>query len=192
MSFFPVLLSIKDKKILLIGAGEVAAFKFDKICDYSPFSLTVVAREVNPKIYSKSKPFCQILQKDFEMKDLDGMDIVVVGINDLSLQQKIYDECQVRKIPCNCVDELDRCDFIFPSTIKRGNIVIAVSSSGSAPGFIVALREYIEKYLPDNLEEKLQEIIDLRNSLPSGKERMAKIREESRHYFNKIMEGRFK
>lgn len=192
MSYFPVLLKIKDKKILLVGAGEIAAFKFDKICDYNPLSLTVVAREVNPKIHSKSKPFCQIYQKDFEMKDLDGMDIVVVGINDLALQQEIYNECQARKILCNCVDELDRCDFIFPSTIKRGNIVIAVSSSGRAPGFIVALREYIEKYLPDNLEEKLQEIIELRNSLPSGKERMAKIREESRHYFNKIMEGRFK
>lgn len=187
-----MLLNITDKKILLVGGGEVAAFKFNKITEYCPSFLKVVAREFSPKITENNKSFCQLIQKDFEMTDLDGMDLVIVAVNDLDLQQEIYDECNKRKVLCNCVDELKRCDFIFSSTIKRGNIIISVSSSGKAPGFIVALKEYIDLLLPENIEDKLKEIMALRNSLPSGKERMARIREESQAYFRNFLGDRHK
>lgn len=187
MFYFPVLLNITDKKILLVGAGEVAAFKFNKICEYSPLLLKVVSLDFSPKISSRATEFCQLIQKKFEMSDLDGMDIVIVGVNDLNLQQEIYDECNRRKILCNCVDEIKRCDFIFSSTIKRGNIIISVSSSGKAPGFIVALKDYIDSVLPDNLEDKLKEVMELRKSLPVGKERMALIRSVSEKYFKEFL-----
>lgn len=185
--YFPVLLNIADKKILLVGAGEVAAFKFNKICEYNPLLLKVVSLAFSPKIRSGETSFCQLIQKKFEMSDLDGMDIVIVGVNDLVLQQEIYDECNRRKILCNCVDEINRCDFIFSSTIKRGDIVISVSSSGKAPGFSVAIKDYIESLLPANLEEKLKEVMELRKSLPVGKERMALIRSVSAAYFKEFI-----
>ncbi|RPJ76350.1 MAG: bifunctional precorrin-2 dehydrogenase/sirohydrochlorin ferrochelatase, partial [Alphaproteobacteria bacterium] len=118
-----------------------------------------------------------------------GVDIVVVAVDDLELQKEIYAECQSRKIPCNCVDEINRCDFIFPSTIKKGDVVIAISSSGKVPGFSVSLKDYINTFLPENIEEKMNEIMELRKSLPAGKDRMLKIKEESAKYFSHILSG---
>jgi precorrin-2 dehydrogenase/sirohydrochlorin ferrochelatase len=189
LSYFPMFFNIAEKKILLVGAGEVAAFKYEKICEYHPKLLKVIAKEFHSKVLSNQKDFCELVHRSFEMSDLEGMDIVIVGVNDLLLQQSIYDECQLRKIPCNCVDELDRCDFIFSSTIKRGNIIIAISSSGKVPGFSVGLKDFIESILPDDLEKKMDDLRALRKSLPSGKERMARIKEEARLYFTKFIKG---
>jgi precorrin-2 dehydrogenase/sirohydrochlorin ferrochelatase len=189
LSYFPVLLNISSKNILLVGGGEIALFKYNKITDYSPRSLRVVSKKLNEGFKHNPPPFVSLAERAFSMDDLNNADIVVVGVDDLSLQQEIYNECQLRKIPCNCVDELSRCDFIFPSTIKRGNIVIAISSSGKVPGFSVSLKNYIDSFLPNNIEEKLNEILELRKSLPAGKERMLKIKDESKKYFDNFIAG---
>jgi precorrin-2 dehydrogenase/sirohydrochlorin ferrochelatase len=119
------LLKIDSKKILLVGGGNIALFKFKKILEYSPQKFTVISKSFVEEFKINNPPFVELIQKPFAMDDLDGFDIVIVGVEDLQLQQEIYDECQVRKVPCNCVDELSRCDFIFPATIKNGDIVIA-------------------------------------------------------------------
>jgi precorrin-2 dehydrogenase/sirohydrochlorin ferrochelatase len=189
LSYFPVLLKIDTKKILLVGGGNIALFKFKKILEYSPQKFTVISKEFVEEFKTNNPPFVELIQKSFAMDDLHGFDIVIVGVDDLKLQQEIYDECQLRKVPCNCVDELSRCDFIFPSTIKNGDIVIAISSSGRVPGFSVALKDYISSFLPSNMEEKMKEILILRKSLPSGKERMLRIKEEAKKYFETITLG---
>jgi precorrin-2 dehydrogenase/sirohydrochlorin ferrochelatase len=180
-------LKISNKQILLVGGGAIAHFKYQKITDYNPKKLIVVAKKFDEEFKQNIPSFAEQLERPFEMSDLDTADIVIVAVEDLDLQQIIYNECQRRKILCNCVDELDRCDFIFPSTIKRGDVVIAVSSSGKVPGFSASLKEYIDQFIPQNIEKKLLEISELRKSLPSGKARMQRIREESRIYFNKIL-----
>jgi len=189
LSYFPVLLKIDSKKILLVGGGNIALFKFNKILEYAPLKFTVISKTFAEEFKINNPPFVELIQRPFAMADLDGFDIVIVGVEDLKLQQEIYDECQVRKVPCNCVDELSRCDFIFPSTIKNGDIVIAISSSGRVPGFSVALKDYISGFLPSNMEEKMKEILILRKSLPSGRERMMRIKEEARKYFETIKLG---
>ena len=189
MSYFPVLLKIDSKKILLVGGGNIALFKFNKIREYTPQKFTVISKAFVEEFRVNNPPFVELIQKPFSMDDLEGFDIVIVGVEDLKLQQEIYDECQVRKVPCNCVDELSRCDFIFPATIKNGDIVIAISSSGRVPGFSVALKDYVSSFLPSNMEEKMKEIMVLRKSLPSGRERMMRIKEEARKYFETVTMG---
>ncbi len=187
MSYFPVSLKIIDKHVLLVGGGAIALFKYNKLIEYSPLNLTVISRKFDNCFKENIPSYVELVVRSFEMNDLNNVDLVIVAIDDLKLQQEIYNECQVRKILCNCVDELARCDFIFPSTIKRGDVVIAVNSNGKVPGFSASLKEYINLFIPENIEEKLLEISNLRASLPSGKERMLRIREESKKYFNKII-----
>lgn len=174
---------------MLVGGGAIALFKYNKIIDYQPAKLTVVSKKYNDEFKKDIPAFVEQLERPFSMNDLDSADIVVVAVDDLELQKEIYVECQSRKIPCNCVDEINRCDFIFPSTIKKGDVVIAISSSGKVPGFSVSLKDYINTFLPENIEQKMNEIMELRKSLPAGKDRMLKIKEESAKYFDHILSG---
>lgn len=187
MSYFPVLLNLANKKILLIGGGAVSFFKYKNVIEYFPLKLTVISKKLDEQFKQSSPDFVEFNERSFCMDDLNGADIVIVAVDDLALQQEIYDQCQKLRIPCNCVDDLKRCDFIFPATIKKGNIVISISSSGTVPGFSVLLKDYISEYIPTDIEDKLSELLDLRKSLPAGKERMQRIRDESARYFSQFL-----
>lgn len=183
LSYFPVLLDISNSNIVLVGAGEIALFKFNKIVEYNPKKLTVISKSFMPDFHNVKRDYLTLVEKNVELQDVDSADIVIVAIDDTNLQQEIYDYCKRKKIMCNCVDEIKRCDFIFPSTIKKGDITISISSSGKVPGFSVSLKEYIEELIPSEVESKFLEMVQLRKSLPSGKERMKFIRETSKEFF---------
>lgn len=191
MSYLPLLLDLKRKNVLLVGGGQVALFKFSKLLEAVPASLKVVAKKISPEILQENRAGLMCEERPFEISDLDGMDLVIVAVNDLSMQEDIYNLCQERKILCNCVDDIGHCDFIFPSVIRRGDITIAISSSGKVPGFSVSLKDYINSLLPSELEMKLNDLFILRNSLPGGSDRMKRIREESDAFFERLQREKF-
>lgn len=188
-SYFPMGLRFDDKKVLLIGGGDISLFKFQKLIQFNPLKIKCVSRKFRPEFYEKYETSIEIVQKDFDFGDLDECHIVIVAVDDANLQKKIYEECQQKKLLCNCVDLLECCDFIFPSIVKRGHISIAINSNGLLPGFSAILRKYIDSILPENLEEAFQDLVLLRKSLPSGPKRMQTIRESAEKYLNNIRRG---
>lgn len=188
-SYFPVSLRFDNKKILLVGAGKISAFKLDKIQQYNPLHIRVVAREFTEPFLKIKNEQVECVQKSFSTEDLNGFDIVIVAIEDQKLQRDIYQLCQQKNILCNCVDLIDCCDFIFPSIVKRGDITIAINSNGRLPGFSAVFKTYIEKLLPAKIEEKFEEIVKLRNELPPGPDRMKYIRQKAQNYFDSIIGG---
>ncbi|MEJ7620335.1 MAG: NAD(P)-dependent oxidoreductase, partial [Aquificaceae bacterium] len=101
--------------------------------------------------------------------------MVIVAVDDLRLQKKIYGFCVKMGIHCNAVDTPDFCTFLFPALVVRGNLVIGVSTSGKVPALSAGIRELIEKELPQNIEDLLSELEGLRESLPEGMERQEKL-----------------
>lgn len=192
-SYFPMGLRFDNKKVLMIGGGSIAWFKFDKLIQFSPQVLKCVAINFNQEFKNfqestKNHQFQNIeySERAYESRDLDDADIVIVAIDDAVLQRSIYNECKARKILCNCVDLLDCCDFIFPSIVKRGDITIAINSNGMLPGFSAVLRKYFDETMPLGIEEAFLELVEMRKNLPPGPTRMKKIREEAQRYFDRL------
>ncbi len=180
MAYLPVGLSLKGKNILLVGGGEIAYFKYDKIVQFEPENLIVVAKEFNPKYFNLNYNKFQFKQKAFEENDLVDIDYVIVAIEDQVIQREIYQICKAKKILCNCVDLLDCCDFIFTAFVKKDDIVISINTNGKVPGLSAVLKDQIESTLPKNLKEIFNELVQLRASLTPGKERMNIIRNKAK------------
>jgi len=185
-SYFPIGLRFDDKRVLLVGGGDISLFKFQKLVQFNPLLIKCVSRKFHPDFYQKYDVAIEIIQKDFDFRDLEEMDIVIVAIDDASLQKRIYEDCKEKKLLCNCVDLLECCDFIFPSLVKRGHISIAINSNGLLPGLSAVLRKYIDDVLPENLDEVFSNLLTLRKSLPPGPKRMQLIRESAEKYFDDI------
>lgn len=184
--YFPISYRIDDKKILLIGAGSISNFKFQKIIDYHPELVRVIALDFKDSFLKVERDGIEYIQKHFEVQDVVGFDMVIVAIEDVQLQRSIYQLCNSQKIFCNCVDLIDCCDFIFPSLVKRGDISVAINSNGLLPGFSAVMRTYIDKLLPQNIEKEFYALVELRKSLTPGKERMQLIRQKAQNYFDSL------
>jgi len=180
VAYLPVGLSLKGKSILLVGGGEIAYFKYDKIVQFDPEKLVVVAKEFNSKYFNINDCQFQLKQKAFDESDLIGVDYVIVAIEDQIIQREIYQICRSKKILCNCVDLIDCCDFIFTAFVKKDDIVISINTNGKVPGLSAVLKDHLEEKLPKNLKEIFDELVHLRSSLTPGKERMNIIRNKAK------------
>jgi precorrin-2 dehydrogenase/sirohydrochlorin ferrochelatase len=184
MAYFPAYFKLDGKNIAIIGGGNIAFEKLTKLLDFTK-DIVIIAKEINAQIIQLSKQYdLKIIKKAYQIGDIDKFDIIIIAIDDIMLQEKIYDEAKQKHILCNAVDSVKYCDFIFPSYIKSGDLTISVSTSGVSPGVAKYLRRYIQNLLPKDIDIFLKEMKKLRTILPKGKDRMHLLEKKVKEYFN--------
>ncbi len=184
MSYFPAYLKIDDKNIMIIGGGNIAYEKLSKLLDFSS-NITILSKYISKQIQEISKQkSLKLIKKSYEAGDIDSFDIVIVAVDDIGLQKKIYNEAKEKHILCNSVDSVEYCDFIFPSYIKKGDLIISVSTSGASPSIAKYLRRYIEKSIPNDMDIFIKKMKQLRKTMPKGKLRMKFLDEMVKRYFS--------
>jgi len=186
MSFFPALLNLKDKKVLVVGGGNIASFKIEKLLEFTK-NITIIAPQINNNTKDMIQKYnLTHIDRVYQKGDIDGFFLVVVAVDSIELQRDIYQEANSKNILCNSVDSLEYCDFIFPSFIKRDDLIIAVSTSGASPSMAKYLRRAIEKILPNSIGDKLKELREIRDTKPKGKERQKLLDKRAKEYIDKI------
>ncbi len=186
LAYFPAFLKLDDRKVLLVGGGKIAAEKLEKLLDFTR-DVTIVAPKISePVKKAVHENHLTLHSRPFEMNDLKGHFLVIVAVDDLSLQKSIYEACQDRHILCNSVDSVDYCDFIFPSYTQKGDLTVAFSTSGVSPSVAKYLRRAIERSIPDSIADFLEEMKRLRASLPKGKERMKLLDAKAKAYIERL------
>ena len=185
MAYFPAFLQLESKRILLVGGGAIALEKLEKLLDFSK-EITIIASEISEEIVRTAKDHClTLLQRPYHKGDISGFDIVIVATDTIDLHKAIFEESRNSRILVNSVDDTRYCDFIFPSYIKRGDLTIAFSTSGASPAFAKHIRRYFQELIPENVDEFLEKMKQLRKELPKGKERMKKFDIMAKDFINK-------
>ena len=183
MSYFPMYFNLENKKILLVGAGYIAEEKLEKLLDFTN-DIHIISQNISENInilINENK--ISYDKKKYEKNDYLNFDIIIVAVDDLELQKSIYKETRTSRILCNCVDLPAYCDFIFPSYIKKDDLIVSISTSGSSPAFAKEFKKYIHKIIPDNIGEFLKEMKSLRTSMPKGQKRMDFFDKKVKEYF---------
>lgn len=185
MAYFPAFLKFDDKNILIVGGGKVALEKLEHLLDFSN-NISLISKdfskEVKDLIYENDLSY---KEKYYEKGDIEGFDIVIAAIDDFDLQESIYFESRnYNNMLCNCVDLQKYCDFIFPAYVKRGDLTVAISTSGSSPAFAKNFRIFLEKLIPLNIDNFLKEVKSLRVTMPKGKERMQFLDKKAKDYID--------
>lgn len=148
MGYLPVILKTDGKRCLVVGGGEVATRKVERLLR-AGLSVTVVAPDIAEAIrYQASHGRLGIREKVFEPTDLEAADFCFVAVDDHEASCAVVNVCRGRKIPVNVADQPALCDFTMPSIVDRGPVQVAIHSSGSAPVLARHLRERIELMLP--------------------------------------------
>jgi len=186
MSYFPAFLNLNNKKILVIGGGKIAGDKISHLLDFTK-NITIISPKIEKRVEEFIKKYSlTYINREYKEGDIKDHFIVIVAADNLALQEKVFKECQNRKILCNSVDNVKYCDFIFPSYIKNDDLIIAISTSGASPSFAKYLRRAIKKIIPKNINIFLSELKNIRQKLPKGKERQDILDKKAKEYIEKI------
>ena len=182
MSYFPAFLKLDDRKILLVGGGNIAYEKLVHLLDFTQ-KIDIIAKEFSDEMQIKiEENNLHFEQRSYIEGDIAAYAIVIVAVDDIPLQAEIFEESKKYKCLCNAVDSVDYCDFIFPSYIKKDDLTIAVSTSGTSPAMAKHLRRYLQNLIPESIGGFLREMKELRKRLPKGTERMKMLDEKAKKY----------
>ena len=107
----------------------------------------------------------EYFQRTYTVKDLDNTALVFACTDNNAINNKIKKEAARKNIPVNVADSPDVCDFIVPSIIKKGDLTIAISTSGELPLLSKKLRQKIEEVVTDDYLEYLHIIGEFRRYL---------------------------
>jgi siroheme synthase-like protein len=165
---FPVFLKAEELNILVVGAGYAGHEKVSALLKNSPKApVRVIAEKVSEEVALLKEQFPQITiqQKVFEEKDLDSVQILILAINNKDLSREIIEKAHVRNILVNVADTPDLCDFYLSAVVQKGNLKIAISTNGKSPTIAKRVRELLEDIVPDEMDELLENIHEIRNSI---------------------------
>lgn len=160
MGYFPFYTNVENLHGVIIGGGKVALEKVERLMSFDA-KLTLVAKEVCPEIMEYQERV-EIIQDSYKSAYLDQANYVIAATDNQELNETIYADAKARKLLINVVDVPELCDFIFPSVVQRGKLVVGVSTSGAGPQVAIRLRNEIEKIIPDDMEAILDYLAEER------------------------------
>lgn len=187
MDYLPIFADLKQRPVLVVGGGEVAARKVD-LLERAGAEIRIVAQALSPELeYLHQQGRVHWLGLRFAPQHLDDVFLVIAATDDSALNAEVYRIADKRRVLANVVDDQPRCSFIFPSIIDRSPLVVAVSSGGRAPVLARMLREKLEALLPSSLGTMAELAGSLRNKV---KQQLSSIGAR-RRFWEKTFNGRF-
>lgn len=158
MAKYPIYLELSGRRVVVIGAGAVAARKAQSLLDAGA-RLVIVAEHINDMLTA----LCQgtnakLVESKYSKDYLVGAVLAIAATNNSQLNKQIYKDCQELEILCNVVDEPELCDFFVPAVVKRGDLQIAVGTEGNCPAYAGHLRKKLEQTFTEKHGEFLAEL----------------------------------
>ncbi|HET9178915.1 MAG TPA: bifunctional precorrin-2 dehydrogenase/sirohydrochlorin ferrochelatase [Terriglobia bacterium] len=163
---FPIFLKLNGRKALVVGGGKMAAVRVRQLISAGA-RVTVVSPKAGSEIERLAKAKSLVLvRRGFKRTDLSRRYfIVIAATNDLKTQQAVFEAAERLGVLCNVVDKPDSCNFYMPAIVQRGDLKIAISTSGRSPALAAKLRRYIEEAVPENAADLTEIVGRLRSKL---------------------------
>jgi siroheme synthase-like protein len=163
--YYPVFFNIQGKRCVVAGGGRVALRKVKMLLDCGA-NVTVISPKPHPDITKLSKEgTIHLIQRDYELQDLKKAVIAIACTDVKEVNRKVADEAKKARVLVNVADDPEPSDFIVPSFFRRGDLTVAVSTSGKSPALARKIRMKLEKSLGKEYASLLSLIGEVRSAL---------------------------
>ena len=147
---FPLFIDLKDKKVLIVGAGAIAARRATVLTEFGA-KVTVVAPEAGSGIQELAQAGSIVWRQHiFRAQDLEELAqsfLVIAVTSDRAVNDHIVHLCHERHIPVNHAGDQTQCDFQFPAIVQKGPVVLGVNANGKDHGLVRRVAERLREWI---------------------------------------------
>tara|TARA_Y100001936_G_scaffold92352_1_gene90879 strand:+ start:763 stop:1482 length:720 start_codon:yes stop_codon:yes gene_type:complete len=160
--YYPIYLDLKDRKTVIIGGGEKTVKKVLSLIETQTQIVVIASNPVNELCKLANKNQISIINRSYKHGDLkDAFMVIVMDTSDSSINHAVNQEASERNIVCNVEDVTNLCTFITPAIVRRGDVTVAISTSGTSPALARKFREVLSGTSPINNTHSIMEFADL-------------------------------
>ena len=143
--YCPILLNITGKRCVVVGGGQVALRKVRMLLEHGA-EVVVISPQLCPELSKLAESGeIRVLARDYLAGDLEEAFIAIAATDSKKTNRAVAREAKKQAVLVNVVDEPEISDFIVPSHLRRGDIAIAISTSGRSPALARKIRTRLEK-----------------------------------------------
>jgi precorrin-2 dehydrogenase/sirohydrochlorin ferrochelatase len=144
LKYYPIFLDIRGKICVIVGGGEVAARKAERLLDCGA-KVFIISPKLSPALAAlKEKSLICHIAAAYSGDLIQGAALVIGATDDEKTNAQISLDARSKRIPVNIVDDPQKCDFILPSLVQRGDLAITIGTGGKSPALARHLREELE------------------------------------------------
>jgi precorrin-2 dehydrogenase/sirohydrochlorin ferrochelatase len=150
--FYPVNLDIENRPCLVVGGGGVGTRKVQGLLGCGA-RVTLISPEATETLETLAADGAiRWHRRSFVEGDVQGHFLVIGATNDEPLNRRVHADSEANGLLCNIADRPKICNFILPAVIRRGDLVLAISTSGRSPAFAKHLRKTLSKQFGPEVE----------------------------------------
>ncbi|MBI3322139.1 MAG: bifunctional precorrin-2 dehydrogenase/sirohydrochlorin ferrochelatase [Candidatus Omnitrophica bacterium] len=165
MSYFPLFIELRDSSCLVVGGGRVALGKVRQLRSFGA-RITVAAPALTSGLARLARERkIRWVRRAFRPGDLAGRQLVVAATDEQAVNERVSRLARRKGIPVNVVDQPALCSFIFPSVVKRGKLVLAVSTGGASPALAKWIRRDLERRYGPEMGRSLEGMARVRGQV---------------------------
>lgn len=167
MGYYPIAFDVTARPCLVVGGGGIALRKVQALVEAGA-RVTVISPEIDTRI--EDVVGVEVIRRAFEPGDTMGFALVFAATGNREVNVGISREASAKGIPVNVVDDPELCTFIVPAVVRRGDMMIAITTSAKAPAFGKRMRRRIEELIGEEygpyvallgeIREKLRDLYD--------------------------------
>ncbi len=163
--YYPIFLDLTDRSCLVVGGGPVAERKVEGLLGVGA-RVTVLSPAMTERLRAwAASGNIRYVQREYQWGDLIGYQLAFATTDDGEVNAAMALEGRERGVWVNAADDPVNCDFILPSVLRRGALVVAVATGGASPALSRAIREELEGYFTDDYAVLAEVVADVRREL---------------------------
>jgi len=164
-TYYPIYIQMHEQPCIVIGGGKIAEGKVDGLLAVEA-KVTIISPDLTPRLRELAKQnLITYITRTYQPGDLTGAFMVICATDQAEINHQVWQEASANHQLVNVVDDTPRCNFIAPSILRKGDLTIAISTSGKAPALAVRLKERLQLELGPEYERFLELAGKLREPL---------------------------
>jgi siroheme synthase-like protein len=164
----PINLLVRGRRVVVVGAGRIAARKVEPLLDLGA-QVIVVAPVVAPDIRDWADAGrCELVEREFRASDLEGAWLALTATDDPSVNRAVFEAGEAARVWTNSADDPANCSFTMMSVIRRSDLVVAVGTGGRSPALAAHLRRLLTEELGPEYETLLELLSEAREAMRSS------------------------
>ena len=164
-TYYPVYIEMRDQPCVVVGGGKIAEGKVDGLLAVKA-DVTVISPDLTSHLRDlANQKLINYVARTYQPGDLSGAFLVICATDQADINHQVWQEATANHQLVNVVDDTPRCNFIAPSILRKGDLTIAISTSGKAPALAVRLKERLQREIGPQYERFLELAGELREPL---------------------------
>lgn len=147
MGWYPIVLDMTARPALVIGGGAVAERKVEGLLAVGA-EVTVVTPRLTDRLAALvAEGRLRHVPRPYRAGDLEGYRVAFAATDDGAVNAAVARDAREASVWLNAADDPVHSDFILPSVLRRGDVVVAVTTGGASSALARAVREELEQHV---------------------------------------------